>query len=82
MLADQRLWHAQCIHQFMDAALGFAQLQHNGDSYGCSQRTQQFAGGVENLPWRRRGVFEGPVLVTRAVGGRHRGRHRGGHHHE
>ena len=46
MLADQRLWHAQCIHQFMDAALGFAQLQHDRDPYGCGQRAQQFTGGA------------------------------------
>ena len=56
MLADQRLRHAQRVDQFVHAALGFAQLQHDGDPHRRGQRAQQFAGGVENLPRRRRGV--------------------------
>ena len=56
MLADQRLRHAERVDQFVHAALRLAQLQHDGDPHRRGQRAQQFAGGVENLPRRRRGV--------------------------
>ena len=54
VLADQRLWHAQRVDQFVHAALGLVQLQHDGDPHRRGQRAQQLAGGVEDLPRRRR----------------------------
>ena len=73
MLADQRLWHAEGVDQFMHAALGFAQLQHDGDPHRRGQRAQQLAGGVENLPRRRRGIL-GESGAPAARRGRARGR--------
>src|SRR6202008_4678058 len=95
MLADQRLWHAERVDQFVHAAVGLAQLQHNGDTHGCGQRAKQLAGGVENLSRRRdggvgeRGVSTGPgcaMLVfchaqVRTPIAAGRGRRCGGHHH-
>ena len=40
MLADQRLWYAERIDEFVHAALGLAQLEHDSDPYGRGERTQ------------------------------------------
>ncbi len=70
VLADQRLRHAERVDQLMHAALGHVQLQHDGDPHRRGQRAQQLAGGIEDLPRRRRRQFRGvavPVLADQFI---------------
>ena len=56
MLADQRLRHAERVDEFVHAARGFAQLQHDRDADRRGQRAQQVARGVEDLARRQLGA--------------------------
>lgn len=49
VLADQRLGHAERVHQLVHAAMRLAQLQDDGDAHRRRQRPQQLARGVEDL---------------------------------
>ncbi len=72
MLADQWLRHAQRVDQFVDAALGLAQLQHDGDTHRRGQRAQQLTGRFQNFPRRRRGQLgevRNAVLMRFTQGG-------------
>jgi hypothetical protein len=70
MLTDQGLRHLERVHQFVHAARGLMQLQHDRDADRRREGAEQFARGVEDLAWWQLdcGHAVVAVVVVRRIG--------------